>query len=558
MTTVPAIFGEGRAKDVAVVALSAICQAAAAGAAAFAMRDIFLALHGKADPIPVSALVVLFLAGAAVAGLRVLGRVVAERLGQDYAISLRRQLFRQLSRMPADMVANRRRGGLALRFVGDLTTARNWVGLGVARIIAATIVLPGAAAVLVALDPALAAAAAAPILISIAAMIAMAPRIQPLHKRLRSRRAGLAIEMMEKAPAAPALRLLGRDGRELENLARRGRDLRAAAVGRIAGAACLRSLPDLGTAAAAMALLWVAFVTDAAAASAAGALAVLGILVQPMRDLADVWDRRCAWRIARRKCETVLSSTTLEAAKGPPSSYRDGPPNVAFDNVGKGALAGLSGLVPPGATIAIVGPNGAGKSTCLALAAGLEQTTSGHVRIDGTDVHALPHAVRRQAVAYVGPHAPILKGSLRRALSIGLRPRPEDSAIEAAAQAFGLHDVLERLGGLDGKVAEDGRNLSSGEARRVQLVRTSLARPHLLLLDEPGDALDPAGRTALRRFLRDVAATTLHVTGDIDFVRRADAVWFLDDGVLAEAGAPEDLLRGNGPTARFFHIGQAA
>ena len=112
MTSVPPVFGGRRALGVALITASAVAQALAAGAAAFATREVFAALHAGGADLPLPALGTLFLAGAAIAGLRVFGRVIAERTGQDFAMALRRVLFKHLTRMPAGAVAQRRTGAL--------------------------------------------------------------------------------------------------------------------------------------------------------------------------------------------------------------------------------------------------------------------------------------------------------------------------------------------------------------------------------------------------------------------------------------------------------------
>ena len=558
MSTVPAIFGGGRARGVALVTASAVGQALAAGVAAFATRDIFFALHHGEGHVAGLSLLLLLLAGVSVAVLRVYGRVCAEKLGQDYAISLRRALFRHLAYMPAGAVAKRRTGALALRFVGDLATARNWVGLGVARVISAAIVLPAAAGVLLALNPALAVAGLVPLIVSLAVLGAVAYRLAPLHRQLRKERANLAIDMMERVSAAPELLLMGRARHELRSLNKRGRRLRSAAVRRIRGAASLKSLPEIGTAAAAAALLYMAFKNAAAPAEAAAALAVLGILMQPLRDLATVWDHRCAWRIARQKCEAVLSTPPIKVTQAGQATGRDGPARLAFRNVNKGGLRNFSADLEPGTKVAVLGANGAGKSTCLALAAGLEQAEGGAVEIDGIDTRAFPHSERQRAVVYIGPRSPILQGSLRRTLTLGVVPRPKDAVITAMARDLGLGSLLDRLGGLDARISEAGRNISSGEAQRVHLVRASLGRPRLLLLDETDGGLDGTGREALRRLVRSSAATTLFVTHDLNLARSADVLWYLEDGAIRDQGAPDELLRGDGPAARFFGLRSVA
>ena len=558
MSAVPAIFGGGRARGVALVTASAVGQALAAGVAAFATRDIFYTLHHGEGQIAVLSLSLLLLAGLGVAVLRVYGRVWAEKLGQDYAIALRQALFRHLAYMPAGAVATRRTGALGLRFVGDLATARNWVGLGVARLIAAAVVLPAAAGVLLVMNPSLAVAALVPLAVSLALLGAVAYRLAPLHRELRKERANLAIDMMERVSVAPELLLMGRAGHELRNLNKRGGRLRTAAVRRIRGAAALKCVPEIGTAAAAAALLAMAFKTGAAPADAAAGLAVLGILVQPLRDLASVWDRRCAWLIARQKCETVLSTPPLEKAALGRVPEREGPARLAFRDVHKGALRRFSAELEPGTKVAVLGANGTGKSTCLALAAGLEQSEGGTVEIDGIDIRAFPHSERQRAVVYIGPRSPILQGSLRRALTLGVEPRPKDAKIEATARELGLGPLLERLGGLDARVSEAGRNISSGEAQCIHLVRASLGRPRLLLLDETDGVLDRIGREALRRLMRSSEATTLYVTHDPNLARSADVLWYLENGSIRDRGAPDELLRGDGPAARFFGLRSVA
>ena len=71
---------------------------------------------------------------------------------------------------------------------------------------------------------------------------------------------------------------------------------------------------------------------------------------------------------------------------------------------------------------------------------------------------------------------------------MGIDGERDDEAITACAESFGLGSVIQRLGGLSGKVAAGGRNLSAGEVRRVLLTRAALSNASLMLLDEPDDA----------------------------------------------------------------------
>lgn len=562
MSRLPKISANGRGRRIAAIAAFACAQAGAAGVAAFATRDVFAALRAEAPTDAGQPIAVIALSGLAIAGLRIAERRVAERVGQDYAAALREKLFVHISRMPARAVAGRRAGGLTLRFVGDLSAVRGWVSLGLGRLISSSIALPGAAIVLLGLNPQLGAAAIAPIVLGIGAMAVVGWRLAPVHRRLRARRARLAADMSERTPHAPELRLMGRIDIERENLHRRTKKLIDAAMQRATGAGTLEAIPDAAAGIAAAALFATAFRTGAAPADVAGAMAALSVVVHPMRRLAGVWDRHRAWTAARKKCEQLLTEPRLKRARQSASQDKAPcdrtPARVVFEEVAGGALHGLTADVAPGARIALVGPNGAGKSTLLALAAGLEQPRSGKALIDNRPPTAMTAAERRRAVAFAGARSPLLAGSLRRALTMGCAARPTDAEILSVAERFGLASAVERLGGLNGHIAEGGRNLSSGETRRMRLTRAALAKPRLLLLDEPDDALDPAGADLVATLLDMTDATALIATHNPRVARAADEIWLIEKGALVETGAANERLDADGRIAAFFRLRPAA
>ena len=559
MSRMPPIFSGGRALRVAYVAAFALGQALAAGVAAFATRDVFAALRGDNVQAAYLPITLIALSGLAIAVCRIAERVVAEKAGQDYAADLREKLFLHLSRMSARDVSERRAGGLALRFVGDLAAVRGWVSLGLARLISASIVLPCAAVVLLALNASLGLAAIAPIILGLTAMSVIGWRLAPAHRRLRTKRAKLAADMSERVPHAPELRLLGRLRTERRNLEKRTAELVDAAIDRARGAGFLHAVPDAAAGLAAASLFWAAFRNGAAPADVAGAMAALGLLVQPMRSLAGVWDKHRAYDAARRKCEALLRAPRMAQSrdKKPARAALSAPAQVKFEDVNAGRVRNLSVVAEPGVRIAIVGANGAGKSTLLSLAAGLEEPSRGKVLISGRNAASLSVKERKAMIAYGGVRSPILAGSLRRAFTMGAAASPDEDAVMGAAVDFGLAGVIKRLGGLDGRVAEGARNLSAGEGRRIMLTRMALSRSRLLLLDEPDDALDADGPRLVKTLLNRTDATALIVTHNPALVRLADEVWFIEDGQLIMSGPPETALA-KGPAAGLFRISSVA
>lgn len=542
MSALPKVMGEGRGRSIYLLIALALGQAIATGTAAFATRDVFAAFRDTSTALPIVALGLVAGAGLAIGGLRFYERVVAEKVGQHYAASLRIMLFKHMARVSARDIAARRNGSLALRFVGDLTAVRGWVSMGLARMLSALVVLPVATGVLFYMNSEIGLAATVPIVIGLLISTLLGPRLGPAHKRLRARRARLAADMSERIPHAPELRLLGRIQIETHRIKGRTDSLVAAALERAKGAALLRAIPDAVSGIAAASVFWVALQSRLPAAEVAGALAAVGLMIQPMRDLAGVWDRHRAWRNARQKCEALLDMPKLDIDRSQEASVVDTPANLSFVDVSAGALRDINVTALPGQKIGVIGANGAGKSTLLSLAAGLEHPEAGHVTFGDVSPTSLTTRERREMIALIGARSPILKGSLRRALTMGVQGRPEDVDILAQAEVFGLGKVIARLGGLDGTVAEGGRNLSAGEIRRVLLTRTALSKPKLMLLDEPDDALDHEGPTLVQALVEGCDATTILITHNMQIAMMMDMLWVVEDGRIVQMGPPDMVL----------------
>lgn len=212
------------------------------------------------------------------------------------------------------------------------------------------------------------------------------------------------------------------------------------------------------------------------------------------------------------------------------------------------AVSGVDLAVRPGEFLVVVGPSGSGKSTLLRMIAGLEEPTSGEVRIDGRRVDRLPSRDRDVALVFqeaaLYPHLSAFDN-----LAFGLRarkaPREEvDRSVRSMATALGLAGLLDR------KPSE----LSGGERRRVALGRALVRRPRVFLLDEPLSNLDGPLRLALRDELlaahRRAGTATLMVTHDqSEAMAMADRLAVMDRGRIVQVGTPRDVYEN--PVDRF-------
>lgn len=487
MSRLPPLLDRRRGRGLAAVAALTVVQGAAAGAAAFATRSLFAAMHGGAA-LPVTELAVLAGAGAVIAATHVAARQVGERIGQDYARQIRTALFDHAARMPARAVAARRVGYMSLRFVGDLTAFRNWLGLGLPRLIAAIVLIPAMLLVLWLLDPVFALVVTPISALCLILITWGGLRLVPLQRRLRARRARIAAEMAERMPMAPHLDRLGRRGRELGLLDKRTDAMVSAALAHRLGAESLKALPDLAAGGAAALVILVGYRAGLGTGSIAAALAALGLLLSPLRDLGGVWNHRAAYRAAAIKAEAALSRAPRDLYRGGKSLPKGGV-EVVFADV----------ALPSGTHLSFRAPGG--KATDLALGdleadavidmlLGLDAPQAGAILLSGIDLRDLSRGTLRRDVMQIGPLPDILQGSIRRALVMGCDLRPDDAALIRMASDAGLSALLDRLGGLGGTVLEGGKNLSRAERLAISLVRVRLSRPRLVLLGpDIGDAL---------------------------------------------------------------------
>ena len=199
-------------------------------------------------------------------------------------------------------------------------------------------------------------------------------------------------------------------------------------------------------------------------------------------------------------------------------------------------LRGVSLKIAAGEMVSLVGPSGSGKSTLMMVLGGLERPSAGRVRIDGYDLGALNEdalaRLRRDRIGIVFQAfhlIPTMTALENVALPLELGGRRD--AFEAAAQ--GLAAV-----GLDHRLAHYPGQLSGGEQQRVAIARAFVARPKLLLADEPTGNLDAAtGRLVIDCLFEHQArhgTTLLLITHDPSVAERCGRQVHLLDGRIVE------------------------
>lgn len=491
-----------------------------------------------------------------IASLRGLERLVAERLGQDYVLDVRETLFRHLTQVPARELGARNRGSMLMRFVGDLAALRSWVSLGLSRLLVGGLAVGLSSIVLLAVNPSLGLAVGGALLVGALATWAVSPRLMHRTREARRRQARLTGEVTERLTQIAVLQVSGQGRRENRRVGRKSSDVADAMVARAGATGLTRAIAEGTAALATVAALLVGAIEVQAGRTTAGtvvaAVSIAGLLSGHLRDLGRVAEYASGASVARAAARRFLAMPTLPDLPGAPD-LEVGGGDVQLQAVALGeALAGVSLHARAGQRIAVVGPNGAGKSTLVAVVARMVDPDHGQVRIDGQDLRTRSLSSVRRAIGVAGPDLPLLRGSMDRNVRYRM-PRCEDGEVSRVTRLCDLDAVAADLPhGWRSDVGEGGSRLSAGQRARLTVARAALGRPAVLLLDEAEAHLDARAAAVVDAVLDDHRGTALVVTHRRDLVERADQVWCLQDGQVAEVGTPAALLAGDGPTARLF------
>ena len=234
------------------------------------------------------------------------------------------------------------------------------------------------------------------------------------------------------------------------------------------------------------------------------------------------------------------------------SEKRKDAPFLEFDHVsltyaGAGAetLHDMNFVVNRGETVGIIGGTGSGKSSLVNLVPGFYPVTEGAIRLDGTDLKAMPEDELRNRIGMVPQKAVLFKGTIRSNLQWGKPDATEEEMWQAIDVAQAREVVEGKDGKLDARVAQNGKNLSGGQRQRLTIARALVRKPEILILDDSASALDYATDAKLRAALRELEGntTTFIVSQRASTIRHADKIIVLDDGEMAGIGTHDELMK---------------
>ncbi|EZP36634.1 toxin RTX-I translocation ATP-binding protein [Janthinobacterium sp. HH104] len=273
-----------------------------------------------------------------------------------------------------------------------------------------------------------------------------------------------------------------------------------------------------------------------------------GRALAPVSQIAGLIMRWEQTKLSYHALNKIMEAPTDDDAaslQAPPLSGRIEFRDVGFAYPNSPPLLDKLNLhIRPGERVGVIGKLGSGKSTLLRLLLNQYGPQSGSVLFDDLASTQLePLSLRRQ-IGYVPQDVTLFHGTLRENIELG-RSQPDDASLLDAIRLACLDDIITQLpNGVATEVGERGERLSGGQRQAVAMARALLAKPTMLLLDEPSSMFDPATEQRLIGRLRSLKDTTIVlVTHRMAMLALVDRLIVFDKGRIVADGPRDEVMR---------------
>jgi ATP-binding cassette subfamily B protein len=486
---------------------------------------------------------------------------LAQGVGQRIMADLRKNGFSRLLRLPVSFFDRHPSGRLVTRLSGDVENVGELFGSGVAAAFGELFSLVFIVGLMWWLNPGLTLVAFTLIPLLLLILWLFRRSMRGAMRQVRSRVADLNGYLAERLAGIHEVQLFGQEQRTLEEFGDLQESYRQSSFRAIHWDAFLFSALETLSALAIAGILWRGGSGVLAGTATFGTLVAFIEYVQrffaPLRKLSAQYSLLQSSNASLERLFQLLDESPEGTGNPLPTGGKGALrlEQVSFSYDGRTpVLKNIDLCIEPGQTVALVGDTGSGKTTIGRLLLRFYQPGSGRILLDGVDLAGLDPALVRQRIGWVAQDPFLFAGTVRN----NLDPQHfhNDQQLLKLIERSGCFQVVDRLGGLQGRIEERGKNLSAGERQLLCLARALVQQPAIIVFDEATSRLD-AGTEALVKAEMDRARkgrSALIIAHRLRSVSAADQIHVLHHGCIRESGRHDELLAENGLYARLWRL----
>jgi ATP-binding cassette subfamily B protein len=481
-----------------------------------------------------------------------------------FGTDVRSALFRKIQTFSFANLDRFQTSSLITRLTNDITQLQNVVTMSLAMMIRAPLLCIGSIIMTVRISPSLASILLVAIPVTIIGTLFIIKKGFPLFRKVQSKIDKVNNVMRENLAGVRLVKAFVRKDFEEKRFQIANEDLRDTAIkaGRVmaTGMPMLMLVTNLAT----VAVLWLGGIKVQNGTLEIGNLiAFINYLTRIMMSLVMVAFSFVAFsrgKVSADRIREVLMEepdlvdpvrTSEDDLKQEPQITHG---QVVFENVtfsyvpeGEPVLKNISFTARPGETIAILGETGAGKTSLVSLIPRLYDPQGGRVLIDGVDVRDYTLYNLRKEIGMVLQTSLLFSGSILDNLRWGDPDADLEKVVKAASIAQAHEFIMQTPNGYKTDLSQGGVNLSGGQKQRLNIARTLMKKPKILILDDSTSAVDMATELKIQQALRNWRhkSTTFIIAQRISSVMDADKIIVLHQGRIVGIGTHEELLASN-------------
>ena len=499
--------------------------------------------------------------------------------GQKVMFDLRRQLYRHLQRMDIAFFDKNPVGRLVTRVTTDVDALNDMFTSGVVSIVEDVFVLAGILGVMLWMSWRLALIAFLVLPIIVIATQIFRKSVRDSYRRIRVAIARINSFLQEHVSGIIPLQLFNRERKSYKEFEAVNAQHMQAFKDAIMAYALYYPVVETMSSIAIACVLWFG------GHSVLARITTLGVLVAFMqyaqrffRPIQDLSEKFNILQSAMAAAERIFKLLDTEPMIQSPAVEKEprGPGRIEFDDVwfayrhlpiekdGEAIpgpewdwiLRGVSFVIEPGETVAIVGHTGAGKTTLISLLLRFYDVQKGAVRIDGVDVREMNLQKLRRRCGVVLQDPFLFSGTIADNIKLGSAHVTRE-AVERAAEEVNVADFIQSLPqGFDSLLQERGNTLSTGQKQLVSFARALAHNPRILILDEATSSVDTDTEFRVREALTRLVEgrTSLIIAHRLSTIQRADKIIVMHKGKVREMGTHQQLLSARGVYWKLYQL----